>query len=81
MRVPPLLTLSALAVLAVSPTYAQNSRGQDSLNSTSDRLATQSQLRGIQEQQTFDNNQTRMQIQRNEISRPVPPTTIIAPRR
>jgi len=79
------LALAGLAVLAAgaAPALAQSSANPSSLNTMNDRLATQSQIRGIQNQQQFDNSQTRMQIQRNELFRPEPSAgpTIVAPRR
>lgn len=77
------LALSGLALLAAGPALAQSSANPGSLNATNDRLATQSQIRGIQNQQQFDTSQTRMQIQRNELFRPEPSAgpAIVAPRR
>ena len=78
-------TLAALALLAAGagPALAQSSGNPNTLNNMNERLSTQSQIRGIQNQQQFDNSQNRMQIQRNELFRPEPSAgpAIIAPRR
>ncbi|KQP41693.1 hypothetical protein [Methylobacterium sp. Leaf106] len=75
------LSLAALAGgLALSPAMAQ-SPGTRSLNETNDRLSRQSEIRGVRHQQQFENNQIRMQMQRNEITRPAPIGPGIAPRR
>ncbi|HEX8417502.1 MAG TPA: hypothetical protein VF641_07840 [Methylobacterium sp.] len=74
---------SALVLLAVAaaPAAAQTLNSPSSSNAVNDRLATQSEIRGIRHQQQFDNNQTRMQIQRNELFRPPPSAPIAGPRR
>ncbi|GJE18328.1 hypothetical protein [Methylobacterium marchantiae] len=75
--------LSALTVaagLGLSPAMAQ-SPGTRSLNDTNDRLATQSEIRGVRHQQQFENNQIRMQMQRNEVTRPAPTGPSVVPRR
>ncbi|MCJ2130158.1 hypothetical protein [Methylobacterium sp. E-045] len=75
------LSLAGLAAgLASAPAMAQ-SPGTRSLNETNDRLATQSEIRGVRHQQQFENNQIRMQMQRNEVTRPAPVGPGIAPRR
>ncbi|MCJ2081749.1 hypothetical protein [Methylobacterium sp. J-090] len=78
-------TLAGLALLVAGagPALAQSSGNPNTLNNMNDRLATQSQIRGVQTQQQFDNSQNRMQIQRNELFRPEPSAgpTIVAPRR
>ena len=84
LRIPAARALAGLALLAVAgPAFAQSSANPGSLNTMNDRLATQSQIRGIQTQQQIDNTQTRMQIQRNELFRPEPSAgpAIVAPRR
>ena len=70
MRVP---TLTILALLAgLTPAYAQLSGGVGSSNAANQQFQLQNQIRGLQQQQTFDTNQTRMQIDRNQIyNRPV----------
>ena len=77
-------SLRAVAV-GVAPAAAQLSGGNDSSNLTNQSFQTQNQIRGIERQQTFENNQTRMQIQRNQSFEPGPmgPTggIIAAPRR
>ncbi len=81
MRAALLPALSLLALVAgLSPSAAQ-SRGANSLNESNERMATQNQIRGIQHQQQFENNQIRMQMQRNEVTRPAPTGPGIAPRR
>lgn len=76
--------LSAISMLTVvaglSPALAQ-SPGTRSLNETNDRLATQSEIRGVRHQQQFENNQIRMQMQRNEVTRPTPIGSGLTPRR
>ena len=86
MRAPIFAALSALTLLAgVAPAAAQLSGGNDSSNLTNQSFQTQNQIRGIERQQTFENNQTRMQIQRNQSFEPGPsgPTggIIAGPRR
>ncbi|GJD40428.1 MULTISPECIES: hypothetical protein [Methylobacterium] len=73
------LSLAALAA-GLAPAMAQ-SPGTRTLNETNDRLARQSEIRGVRHQQQFENNQIRMQMQRNEITRPAPIGPGIAPRR
>ncbi|KQP55169.1 hypothetical protein ASG40_09245 [Methylobacterium sp. Leaf399] len=73
---------TALFLAAASPALAQLSGNPDSLNATNERLSNQSQIRGIQQQQQFENNQMRMQIQRNDAFRAAPaPTIVVPPRR
>lgn len=74
---------SALVLLAVAatPAAAQLSGNPNALNAGNDRMAIQSEIRGIRQQQQFENNQTRMQIQRNELFRPPPAAPIVVPRR
>ena len=90
MRAPTFAVLSAataaLTLLAgVGPAAAQLSGGNDSSNLTNQSFQLQNQIRGIERQQTFENNQTRMQIQRNQTfeQQPIGPTggIIVAPRR
>jgi hypothetical protein len=82
MRSSPAL-LAGLAVLAASPALAQvSSRGVDSLNATNERLSNRSELRGIEQRQQFDTNQSRLQIQRSDLFRPsAPPAPIVVPGR
>ncbi|MBO1018449.1 hypothetical protein IPV08_00500 [Methylobacterium sp. SD274] len=72
--------LTVVAGLSLSPALAQ-SPGTRSLNETNDRLATQSEIRGVRHQQQFENNQIRMQMQRNEVTRPAPIGSGLTPRR
>lgn len=91
MRAPIHAILSAVALATttllagVAPAAAQLSGGNDSSNLTNQSFQTQNQIRGVERQQTFENNQTRMQIQRNQSFEPGPvgPTggIIAAPRR
>ena len=78
-------TLAGLVLMGAGagPALAQPSGNPNSLNNMNDRLTTQSEIRGVQTQQQFDNSQNRMQIQRNELFRPEPSAgpTIVAPRR
>lgn len=75
------IALAAFAALA-SPAAAQLSGNPNSLNATNERLSNQSQIRGIQQQQQFENNQMRMDIQRSDSFRSAPsPQPIIAPPR
>lgn len=71
----------ALLMIAVTPAAAQLSDSSRSLNATNDRLSRQSEIRSIRNQQQFENNQIRSQIQRNELFRPAPSGPIIAPPR
>jgi TolA-binding protein len=80
MRAGSVLFLALLAVAAACPALAQSSPNPNALNNTNERLSNQSQIRGIEQQQQFQNNQTQMQIQRNELFRPVPTSPGIAPR-
>ncbi|MGU3361089.1 hypothetical protein ACLBWX_12210 [Methylobacterium sp. M6A4_1b] len=79
----PALILAGLGVLAAGPALAQvSSRGVDSLNATNERLSNRSELRGIEQRQQFDTNQSRMQIQRSDLFRPSAPVApIIVPGR
>jgi hypothetical protein len=70
-----------LLAIAATPAAAQISGNSNSLNATNDRLSRQSEIRGIRNQQQFENNQIRSQIQRNELFRPAPTGPIIAPPR
>lgn len=77
-----LTTLAALAVATATPASAQLSGNPNTLNNTNDRLSNQSEIRGIREQQQFENNQTRMQIQRNQdFQAPPAAAPIVVPRR
>lgn len=79
-RLPIAIALLAAPILAAAtPALAQTISNPNALNDTNDRLATQSQIRGVQQQQQFENNQMRMQIQRNEMSRPAPSGPGLAP--
>ena len=84
-RLPSARALAGLALLAAGagPALAQPSGNPNSLSNMNERLDTQSQIRGVQTQQQFDNSQNRMQIQRNELFRPEPNAGpgIVAPRR
>lgn len=83
MRAPHTVLLAGLALLAAVPAFAQSSNGAiNSLNATNDRLSTRSEIRGIEQRQQFDTNQTRMQVQRNDLFRPTPsPGVIVVPGR
>jgi len=82
MRASRALSLAGLALLIASPAAAQSPGGIDGLNATNERLSNRSEIRGIEQRQQFENNQTRMQIQRNELFRPTPsPGTIAVPGR
>ena len=73
--------LAAVALPAGSPALAQGLPSAN-LNSINDVLAQQSQARELRQQQTTQSNQLRMQIQRNEMLRPLPtPAPVIVPRR
>ncbi|KQP88100.1 hypothetical protein ASF60_00465 [Methylobacterium sp. Leaf113] len=79
---PRLFFVAGLALLTAGPALAQSSRAIDSLNATNDRLSDRSQLRGIEQRQQFDTNQTRMQIQRSDLFRPsAPAAPIVVPGR
>lgn len=75
------LTAVILTLAAASPAAAQLSGNPNSLNNTNDRLSTQSQIRGIREQQQFEHNQTRMQIQRNQDFQAPAAAPVVVPRR
>lgn len=81
MRAPHTLLVAGLALLGAGPALAQSGNGAlNSLNATNDRLSTRSELRSIEQRQQFDTNQTRMQIQRNELFRPTPsPGVVVVP--
>jgi hypothetical protein len=73
--------LLALAGLAGAPALAQGLPSRN-LNRINDALAQQSEARALRQQQTTQTNQLRMQIQRNEMLRPLPgPAPVIVPRR
>lgn len=87
MRAPHLAVLPILVValaaagLAGPPALAQGLPSSN-LNGINDSLAQQSQARALRQQQTTQTNQLRMQIQRNEMLRPLPaPAPVIVPRR
>ncbi|GJE29520.1 hypothetical protein [Methylobacterium organophilum] len=82
MRAPTLPALLAAAALlaGAGPSLAQISGGNASSNFTNQSFQNQNQIRGLQQQQTFENNQTRMQIQRNELFGPQPTGPTVAPR-
>ena len=87
MRAPHLAVLPILAAglaaagLAGPPALAQGLPSSN-LNGINDSLAQQSQARALRQQQTTQTNQLRMQIQRNEMLRPLPaPAPVIVPRR
>ena len=74
--------LAGLALLAASPALAQSRGGIDSLNATNERLSNRSEIRGIEQRQQFQNNQTRMDIQRSDLFRPSAPSApIVVPGR
>ena len=71
MRSSPALILAGLAVLAAGPALAQvSSPGIDSLNATNERLSERSEIRGIEQRQQFQNNETRLNIERNNLLGP-----------
>jgi hypothetical protein len=76
--------LAGLALLAANPALAQSRGGIDSLNATNERLSERSEARSIEQRQQFQNNQTRTDVQRNELlgSTPTPsPGVIVVPGR
>jgi hypothetical protein len=74
--------LAGLALLAVDPALAQSRGSLDSLNETNERLSNRSETRSIEQRQQFENNQTRMDLQRNELLGPTPsPGVIVVPGR
>ncbi|GJD72452.1 hypothetical protein [Methylobacterium goesingense] len=83
MRASPTLFITALALLAAGPALAQSSNGAiNSLNATNDRLSNRSEIRGIEQRQQFNSNQTRMQIERGDLFRPnAPAAPIVVPGR
>ena len=77
----PLTAALILTLAAATPAAAQLSGNPNSLNNTNERLSNQSEIRGIREQQQFENNQTRMQIQRNQdFQAPAAAAPIVVPR-
>lgn len=79
----PLTAALILTLAAAMPAAAQLSGNSNSLNNTNERLSNQNQIQGIREQQQFENNQTRMQIQRNQDFQAPPAAApiVVAPRR
>ncbi len=82
-RLLPAAGLAALAALSTLPAAAQVQPGNP--NAANESLARQSDMRSMQQGITSQNNAIRMEIQRNEISRPhTPPPgsgAVPAPRR
>lgn len=64
--VPSLVTAAALA-LAAAPASAQLSGGVGSSNAANQSFQLQNQLRGMQQQQTFQNNQNRLRMDSNRM--------------
>lgn len=69
--------LAFAACAAAAPAFAQSAANPNALNSMNERMQTQSQIRGIEQQQQFQNNQTQMQIQRNELFQPTPSAPVV----
>ncbi|GJD97061.1 hypothetical protein [Methylobacterium iners] len=67
-----LILCTLLGLAAAAPASAQLSNSVDSLNRSNERMATQNQIRNIENRQQFENNQTRMQLQRSQDFRPPP---------
>lgn len=68
-----LLLIAGLAGLAPLPAAAQVQPGNP--NAANESLSRQGEMRGLQQGITSQNNTTRMEIRRNEMSRPLPPPT------
>jgi hypothetical protein len=68
--------LACLVLLAASPAMAQSRNGIDSLNATNERLSERSEIRGIEQRQQFQNNETRLDVERNNL---LGPSTTPAP--
>lgn len=69
MRATTLLLVSSLVLAAGStPGLAQLSGGVGSSNAANQSFQQQNSFRGLQQQQTFDNNQNRLQIQTNQMN-------------
>jgi hypothetical protein len=62
--------LACLVLLAASPAMAQSRNGIDSLNATNERLSERSEIRGIEQRQQFQNNETRLDVERNNLLGP-----------
>ena len=62
--------LAGLVLLAASPAMAQSRNGIDSLNATNERLSERSEIRGIEQRQQFQNNETRLDVERNNLLGP-----------
>lgn len=68
MRIPTFLPATAFMLLSgLTPASAQLSGGVGSSNSTNQSFQIQNQMRGIQQQQTVQGNEMRMQNQRNQL--------------
>ena len=77
-----LTLLLTAATIAATPALAQLSGNPDTLNNLNERMATQNQIRSLEQRQQLQSGQNQIQIQRNEMVRPPPgPPVIIAPGR
>ncbi|GJE60319.1 hypothetical protein [Methylobacterium trifolii] len=79
MRTRSIVLLAGL--LAGTPALAQVQPGNP--NAANESLARQGEMRSLQQGQTSQSNATRMEIQRNELTRPAPSAApaIVVPKR
>ena len=76
------ILIAGLVLLTADPVLAQSRDSIDSLNATNERLSERSEIRGVEQQQQFRNNETRMDIERSDLFRPTPaPSVIVEPGR
>ena len=67
MRARTLALSSALVLAGLSPAFAQLSGGVGSSNAANQAFQQQNSFRGLQQQQTFNNNQINGQIRTNQM--------------
>jgi hypothetical protein len=78
---------AGLLLAAATPAFAQiqalpeTSRGEAQVNSLNSEMRSDQQLRGVQQQNQFENNQIRGQIQSAPAPIVVTPPPIVGPRR
>ena len=76
------ILIAGLVLLTADPVLAQSRDSIDSLNATNERLSERSEIRGVEQQQQFRNNETRMDIERSDLLRSTPaPSVLVEPGR
>lgn len=67
MRARTIVLSSALVLAGLAPAFAQLSGGVGSSNAANQSFQQQNSFRGLQQQQTFNNNQVNGQIRSNQL--------------